>query len=113
EILVEFAEVIEVAQAGQRRQPALGENVVVLVQVVGRDHQEGAGGCQQEGRDQAANAPRIEGAEAERAFVQRAHQQLGDDMPGNNEEDVDTNESAGDAGKLVMIGNDQNDGQGA
>ena len=109
EVLVELIEVVEVAHANQRGQPALGERVVILVKIERRDHYKGGTRHQQKYWHQSAYTPRIKSAEAECAGCHRTGYQLCDDEPGDHEEYIDTDEATGDAGELVVVENDEDD----
>ena len=103
EILAQFGEIVEVADAHQRGQPALGEDVVVVADIERRNDQEGDRGHQQKGRHQAADTARVKIAEAEAAFVHLTGQQAGDHETRDHEEHVDADKAAADARKLKVV----------
>ena len=110
-VLAQFLEIVDVAQAHQGGQPALGKDVVGIADIEGRDHQEGDRGHQQEQGHQSADTAGVKIAKPEGAFFKRPLQKLGDHKPGNDKEHIHTDKTAGDAGNLIVIENHQDNGQ--
>ncbi len=98
------------ADRGQRR---FREAVVVpRRQAPGTD---GEAGCDhdQQGWEDAPDAPLVEGQEREGAGVEFARDDRGDQVAGNDEEYVDTDEPAGEEAELGMKKDDGSNGDGA